>query len=300
MFLDIVKRIYAKSPMQKKRISVYLEGRSPIYFQEADEFAVRYCDFLATQGISVDCAVDAYIKMCNDMMRCQVAFMRTGRYPVESSDNANIAVYSNEREMLNYMVGLAISQFLWHSHYEIYSFFKATIRERAGFISNYLEIGPGHGLFLQNALKELNLKQAVAIDISKTSLDLTRAIIAHSDPSGNNNVHYVMGDILKVELGIKFDFITMGEVLEHVDYPNELLIRLKKMLVPGGRGFISTCANCPAIDHVYQFDTVHQIRELITSCGLTIIKDMPLSVENITVIEAEYKKFPINYCAIVG
>ena len=298
-FLDIVDRIYAKSPLQKKRLSAYLSERSPVFFQEADEFTARYGDFLATRGVSIDYAVDAYLKMCGNMLRCQVDFMRTGRYPVESSDQANHAVYSSESEMLSYMVGLGISQFLWNTHFEMFSFFSAAIRERVSLIESYLEIGPGHGLFLEKALAlGENLKEAVAVDISPTSLGLTQAIIAHSMPD-KKNVRFVLGDILKTDLGSQFDFITMGEVLEHVNQPNTLLTRLKQMLAPGGHGFISTCANCPAIDHVYQFDTVDQIRQLITSSGLIIEKDLPLPVENMSVSEAENRRITINYCALV-
>ena len=299
LFQDFVDRIYVKSPLQKKRLAAYLAGRSPEFFQEADEFAARYGDFLATRGISIDYAVDAYLKMCGNMLRCQVDFMRTGRYPVESSDQANQAVYSSESEMLSYMVGLGISQFLWSTHYETFSFFGTAIRERASEIGNYLEIGPGHGLLLERALASCgNLKEAMAVDISPTSLALTRSIIEYSLPA-KDNVRFVLGDILKTDLGNRFDFITMGEVLEHVNQPNALLVRLKQMLAPEGRGFISTCANCPAIDHVYQFDTVEQIRELIVSSGLTIERDLPLPVENMSVSEAEGRKITINYCALV-
>jgi 2-polyprenyl-3-methyl-5-hydroxy-6-metoxy-1,4-benzoquinol methylase len=298
-FLDLVERIYAKSPLQKKRLSAYLAGRTPAFFQEADKFAVRYGDFLVTRGISIDYAVDAYLKMCGNMLRCQMDFMRTGRYPVESSDQANQAVYSSDSEMLSYMVGLGISQFLWSTHYEMFSFFSAAIHERSSLISSYLEIGPGHGLLLEKALTLGNkLTEAVAVDISPTSLGLAQAIVAHSMPD-KNIVRFVLGDILKTDLGRQFDFITMGEVLEHVNQPNTLLIRLKQMLAPEGHGFISTCANCPAIDHVYQFDTVDQIRAMITSSGLIIEKDLPLSVEDMSVSEAEKKRITINYCALV-
>jgi SAM-dependent methyltransferase len=298
-FLELVERIYAKSPLQKKRLSAYLAGRSPVFFQEADEFAARYGAFLATRGISIDYAVEAYLKMCGNMLRCQVDFMRTGCYPVESSDQANQTVYSSDSEMLSYMVGLGISQFLWSTHYEMFSFFSEAIRERSGLIDSYLEIGPGHGLLLEKALTLGDkLKEAVAVDISPTSLGLAQAIIAHSMPD-KNYVRFVLGDILKTDLGRQFDFITMGEVLEHVNQPNTLLTRLKQMLAPEGRGFISTCANCPAIDHVYQFDTVEQIRALITSSGLVIEKDLPLPVENMSVSEAEKQRITINYCALV-
>lgn len=297
--MDFVERIYAKSPLQKKRLSTYLAQQAPAFFREADEFASHYGDFLQSRGISIDYVVEAYLKMCGNMLRCQVDFMRTGRYPVASSEQANESVYSSENEMLSYMVGLGISQFLWGTHYEIFSFFSAAIKERANQIEDYLEIGPGHGLFLEKALDSgIRIKDAVAVDISPTSLKLAQAMIEHSLPE-SHIVRFVLGDILKTELGKQFDFITMGEVLEHVNQPDTLLVRLKQMLAPGGMGFISTCANCPAIDHVYQFDSVDQIRELILSSGLVIEKELPLPVENMTVSEAESRRITINYCALV-
>jgi 2-polyprenyl-3-methyl-5-hydroxy-6-metoxy-1,4-benzoquinol methylase len=79
-----------------------------------------------------------------------------------------------------------------------------------------------------------------------------------------SGVKFLLGDVTNVDLGARFDFITMGEVLEHVEQPQKLLIRLKELLVPGGRAFVSTCANCPAIDHVHQFDNIGQIRKMIS------------------------------------
>lgn len=299
-FLDLVDKICVKSPLQKKRLKGYLAGRCPEFFEQADDFVARYGKFLLSRGISMDYAVDAYVKMCGGMLRCQVYFMRTGRYPIDSSEQANQEVYSSESEMLSYMVALGISQFLWNTHYEIFSFFTAAIRERSPLIKNYLEIGPGHGLLLEKALTlGENLEEALAVDISPTSLKLTEAIIAHSMPD-RRNVSFILGDILKTDLGRKFDFITMGEVLEHVSEPEILLSRLKKMLAPGGRGFISTCANCPAVDHVYQFETVAQIRKMIVDCGLSIERDLPLAAEEISIADAEKSRITINYCALVS
>lgn len=299
-FSDIVERIYDKSPLQRKRLSLYLAGRSPEFFAEANGFAAEYGGFLESRGISIEYAVDAYLKMCGSMLRHQINFIRTGRYPAESSEQANDAVYSNESEMLPYMVALGMSQFLWRSHYEIFSFFAAAIRERSDRITSYLEIGPGHGLLLEKALSLAgNLEEVVAIDISPASLKMTEEILAHSRP-GKDVVRFVLGDIQKTDLGRKFDFIAMGEVLEHVNDPKMLLHRLKEMLVPGGWGFISTCANCPAVDHVYQFDTVTQIREMITGSGLSIERDLALPAENMSVSKAEEERITVNYCALVS
>lgn len=299
-FLELVERIGAKSPLQKKRLAAYLNGRGPKFHAEADDFVARYGDFLATKGLSIDYAIDAYLKMCAGMLRCQVQYLRTGRYPTESSDQANQEVYSSETEMLSYMVALGISQFLWSNHYEIFLFFGESIQERAESMRSYLEIGPGHGLLLETAMAHgKNLRDMVAVDISPTSLRLTEAIIAHSMPRANE-VKYLLGDILKTDLGKQFDFITLGEVLEHVMEPETLLLRMKSMLTPEGRGFISTCANCPAVDHVYQFETVEQIRTMLTSCGLSIERDLALAAEAMSIADAEKNRITINYCALVS
>ena len=298
-FNKIVDLISNRSPFQKKRLHSYLETCDVKFFAEADKFALRYEEFLAKHGISIDYAVDAYLKMCGNMLRCQIEFLRTGQYPQVTAEQAKRAVYESETEMLSYMVGLGISQFLWPTHYQMFSFFKKAINDNAKSVSSYLEIGPGHGLYMEYALSTLNkFDVAVAIDISLTSLGLSRAFIQYF-ANVQKEVKFMLGDVTKTDFDRHFDFITMGEVLEHVNQPKELLQKLKTLLAPGGKSFVSTCANSPAIDHVVQFNNVQQIRDLIHSSGLTILGDLPLPVEPISVEEAEAKRVTINYCALL-
>lgn len=298
-FINLVEKICKQSPLQQKRLTAYLDTCDDKFFREADEFVGRYQLFLSEKGISIDYALGAYLKMCNDMLRCQVAFMRTGRYPVASAEAAKQSVYESDIEMMSYMVGLGISQFLWSTHYEMFSFFKRCIAEARASISSYLEIGPGHGLLLEHALSTCpSLQRVLAIDISPTSLELTKSVIELFNPN-RKSIEFLLGDVTTTNLGECFNFITMGEVLEHVEQPQLLLARIKELLAPGGRAFISTCANCPAIDHVHQFDDVEQIREMIKASGLKIIRDLPLPVENMTIEQAEAQRITINYCALL-
>ncbi len=298
-FSEIVDLISSRSPFQRKRLHGYLEVCDDTFFREADEFASKYGEFLKTRGISMDYAVDSYLKMCGNMFRCQVEFLRTGRYPQITAEQAKIAVYESEAEMLSYMVGLGISQFLWPTHYQMFKFFKEVVNKFAKSISSYLEIGPGHGLYMEYALSQFKkMDAAVAVDISPTSLNLSRAILQHFAVD-QHVVDFVLGDVTKTDFDRHFDFITMGEVLEHVNQPEELLRKLKALLVQGGKSFISTCANSPAIDHVVQFNNVQQIRDLIAGSGLRIIDDLPLPVEAMSVEDAEKQRITINYCALL-
>ena len=129
-------------------------------------------------------------------------------------------------------------------------------------------------------------------------MQITRAIMEHFRPDARN-IKYENADILDLPINETFDFITMGEVLEHVDVPATLLKKLHWLLSRAGRAFISTCANCPALDHVYQFNNIGEIREMIRACGLEIEEDAVLPVEKLPMTEIVAKKITINYCAMV-
>jgi hypothetical protein len=91
----------------------------------------------------------------------------------------------------------------------------------------------------------------------------------------------------------------MGEVLEHVNHPSFLLKRLRLLLAKNGKAFVSTCVNCPAIDHIYHFKSIEEIRIMLRDCGLKIIDEKVLPVENLPMEEIIEQKITINYCAII-
>jgi len=297
-FRKIIKLICNKSILQKKKLRKYLSGQDDTFFYLAEEFATKYSDYLKSENIPIGYVVDAYLKMCNDMIKSQIYFMRTGKYPIENAEQAFKLVYNKDEEMKPFMIGLAISQFLWESHYKIYQFFLNNINIEKDNIKSYLEIGPGHGLFLIDANQILdNNVEFIAIDISKTSIDITRSIMNFMVKE--NKIKYIIMDILDYNTNKRFDFITMGEVLEHVNYPEILLSKFNKLLSDNGHGFISTCVNCPTIDHVYHYKCVNKIREMLNNNGLIIKNELILPVEDLPMEEIIKKKIAINYCAIV-
>ena len=197
------------------------------------------------------------------------------------------------------MIGLAISQFFWATHYEMYSCLIGSIRKNSPNIKSYLEIGPGHGLFLNKAIELIDPGSKItAVDISGTSMAITKSIITYFKPE-NTNVNYHTIDMLKLNLDEKYDFITMGEVLEHVNFPETLLLKLRDLMNKNARTFVSTCVNCPAIDHVYHFKTVDEIREMFHKCGLIIEEERVAAVEDLPFEEIMERKITINYCAIL-
>ncbi len=298
-FSKIVNMIASLSGLQKKKILKDLEGRDRSFFDDAESFAKSYRAYLDSQNIPIEYAVESYLEMCHNMLKSQVSFMRTGKYPVTEHGEAIDEVYDNEEGMKSYMIGLAISQFLWRTHFEMYDFLRNAVSHYCPTADKYLEIGPGHGLFLKEAVRYLpSSSKAVVVDISPVSIAITKSIMNYFFP-GSKQLQFYQCDMLHMNLSHKYDFVTMGEVLEHVGFPDKLLLKLHDLLSHKGKAFVSTCVNAPAIDHIYHFKHVDEIREMLNKCGLDIEDELVLPVEKMPMEEIVEKKITINYCALV-
>ena len=291
--------IFKKSPLQQKKIELFLKSKEADFNNEFENFLTEYISYLNKCNMTIEYGIDSYLEMVNDMFKSQIKFMRTGKYPISSASDAMNDIYSNEKKMLSYMIGLALSQYLWSTHYEMFSHLKSAFVKNINYINKYLEIGPGHGLFLKNAIDILNEDvQLTAVDISPISLDVSESIIKYFHP--NRGVNFIRADMLDLDVNEKYDFIVMGEVIEHVENPVSLLVKISKLLSNNGKAFLSTCVNCPAIDHVYHFHTIDEIREMFNKCGLKIESEKILPVEGLSMKEIIDKKITINYSAIVA
>lgn len=298
-FNKIVACVIAKSPFQRKKLELYLLGRDALFFERAETFARDYTGYLKNHDIPLEYAVTAYLDMCKTMMKCQIEFMKTGVYCITDHGQAFAETYANPERMKSYMIGLALSQFLWPTHYRIYDAFERALRGCAHQVGSYLEIGPGHGLYMHKSIQLLRPGTRVqAVDISPISIEITRSIIEHFHPE-IIGVTFQIGDFLCFDCTERYDFITMGEVLEHVNEPLRMLSKLEALLTDQGRAFVTTAINAPAIDHVYHFTCVEEVRAMIGEAGLVIVRDLVLPVEDLPMAEILAQKITINYCAEV-
>jgi len=298
-FSKILQEIYKRSPLQRKKLERYLSLKGLEFQREAEQFADDYVGYLSSQNISLEWAVEAFLSLCDDMIQCQAYFLKTGRYPAV---NKKATVYENihnsKSRMKAYMIGLALSLYLWPTHYEMFSFLRSEIKKYSDAVHSYLEIGPGHGLFLMNALNILkNLKRIVAVDISEESIRETQSITKYF--LDNKEIEFHVSDILEFVSDEEYDFIVAGEVLEHVEEPHEVLKKIRSLLKDNGLCFISTCANAPAPDHLYHFKTIEEIKKLITSNSFFIQKERILPVEDLPMHEIVRQRVTINYCALI-
>ena len=207
--------------------------------------------------------------------------MKYNRYPLADEKDAYKKVYDNIKVMKSYMFGVAISQFLWSTHYAMYSFFIKNITKSNLKIKNYLEVGSGHGLFFLKALENLREDTKFDIvDISSTSIKITKSVI-NFFYKGERDINYYKKNVFDYKPNEKYDFITLGEVLEHVNNPKKLLKQLHFLLNPNGRVYMSTCVDCPSIDHIYHFKSIGEIEQLIKKSGFKIVRRNILPVEKL-------------------
>ncbi len=290
----IVERICLLNKIHGKKILHNQQNFDETYFIRANAFLTRYNLLLQHQGKTLDYAIDCYLQMIADINYETVQFMQTGKYTSTTFDEVNTRVYNNPEVMQYYVHGILLSQFLWAHHYNILLFFNSVIKENSPQIHSYLEVGGGHGLYASEAIRSIGAKATFnMVDISQSSIDIAKMMIA------NDQVTYVLSDIFNYMPATKYDFITMGEVLEHVERPVDLLKKLFSLLKDDGKVFLTVPTNGPTIDHIYLFRNADEIRDLITASGFKIEKEFSIYSENVPPELAEKYKVSMMYAGVL-
>jgi 2-polyprenyl-3-methyl-5-hydroxy-6-metoxy-1,4-benzoquinol methylase len=178
------------------------------------------------------------------------------------------------------------------------SFFKTCLTANGPF-QQCLEIGAGHGIFTAEVMRSFPRAEMTVVDISQTSIDLTRQML-NTFEVDDTRVRFVHDNFLTMPPHPGgFDFIIMGEVLEHVNDAPQFMSQARELLRPDGKIFMTTCANCPAVDHVYHFHSVPEIRHLIGAAHLIIARELVLPVHDVPEAKWQEELTTINYAAVL-
>ncbi|PKP20996.1 MAG: hypothetical protein CVU05_07810 [Bacteroidetes bacterium HGW-Bacteroidetes-21] len=290
----IFEKIEELSPIHAKKLKKNLAGFDDLYYERANAFLHKYNQFLMKNDKTMDYAIDCYLKMNADMLAETIDFAHTGKYSSSKFEEVNKRVYANPETMAYYMHGLLLSQFLWKHHYQVYDYYINTLPTYATQVKNYLEIGAGHGLFISKAIEILDPQtRFTVVDVSPTSIDLAKNFIEEG------RIHFILSDILDFSEESCYDFVSMGEVLEHVEEPLQLLEKIRIMLTPEGTVFVTTPTNAPSIDHIYLFRNVKEIQALIHEAGFEIVSEQHFLTEDVSLERAEKLNVSIMYGAFL-
>lgn len=214
--------------------------------------------------------VDGYRWMCSMMLEEELVFRRTGSYRYSTFSEVDALVYSNAPIMAAYLDGLLLSQAIWPNHVRAIELFRNSYLPLVRDARHHLEIGPGHGLLLYFAAKQL-AGFVEGWDISSSSIASTwsclKALGADSNQFSMKKI-----DFLDAKPDESFDSIVCSEVLEHLENPLLALSKIAKMLSSNGRGYLNIPLNSPSIDHIYLFRSPDEIVGMVTSAGLRVEK----------------------------
>lgn len=282
------------NPLHGKKLKKNIRKADEAYLRKAALFLNKYAHLLENKNKTIDYAIECYLQMLADINYESVQFMQTGEYSSKSFDEVNKRVYANPAIMEYYMHGLLLSQFLWTHHYDILTYFSRVLSKYSNNVSRYLEVGGGHGLYISEAITHLGTNVTFdLVDISQSSLDLSRLMI------NNNAVSFILENIFEYYPNAKYDFITMGEVLEHVEDPVMLLRKIYSLLNDRGKVFITTPTNAPTIDHIYLFKNIHDIRNVIIESEFNIEEEFSIYSEDLPPELAEKYKISMMYACIL-
>jgi 2-polyprenyl-3-methyl-5-hydroxy-6-metoxy-1,4-benzoquinol methylase len=290
----ILQKIEVLNPVHAKKIKKNISCFDDAYYDLVNVFYKKYIAFLELEGKTFDYAIDCYLNMIADINIETVEFQRTGKYSSSTFDEVNKRVYANPEVMEYYMHGLIMSQFLWKHHYDLFSRFIKTLPMYRETTHSYLEIGAGHGLYLSMALEILKRNTSfTVVDVSETSINVSKKF------TNDHRVSFNVKDVFDYSNETKFDFITIGEVIEHVESPLKLLSKLKDLLSVDGTLFITTPTNAPTIDHIFLFNSVKEIQDLIKLAGFRIESEMSFLTEDVSPEKAEKFKVSVLYGAFL-
>jgi 2-polyprenyl-3-methyl-5-hydroxy-6-metoxy-1,4-benzoquinol methylase len=286
LFLEkLVSQIENKDKLHSKKIKSNIQFLSEHFPNQLDELIGLVKSYFINVGLSSERVADDYLKMIRDMRIEGIYFFKYGKYRCENQTIANDYVYSKPDVMSYYMNALLVSQVMWKHHFNIFMYFQTQIKSLFKNYSklNILDIGPGHGFFSYIVKKEFPKYETIDIvDISETSLEMTNKIIG----TDGDKIRYFRKDVFDYGEEKKYDFIVLGEVLEHLDDPKGILNKLSKLLNPGGVIWITVPTNSPALDHVYLFKTKEEIVELVTDSGLRTIHQCNYFAEEMDEVDA--------------
>lgn len=291
----LIDDILEKNPLHQKIVTVSLQNMTDQEIQNLE----TYLNFSKEQGQSVEYLADCYLMMVMDVLKEQLYFQKHKEYRYSTLDEVAGSVYHDPEYMTQYMYGIAISCFMWPNHLEMLRFFKETVpKDKKG---QYLEVGPGHGLYFMSAMEKTAFDKFNGIDISETSIGITKKIVEYFLPNQKSNYALELKDFLDADQlkSNTYDAVVTGEVLEHVEEPELFLRRIADIAKPDAYIYVTTCCNAAVIDHIYLFRTIKEVEDMMDECGLKVVKPLYLPYEGKTVEECLEKQLPISVAYVL-
>ncbi len=264
--------------------------------EEAATIMERYLRINEENGLSIPFMAESYLFLLDENDKEELYFYRNGHYRYSKLEEVIHQVYNDTEYMKRYMAGVAVSLILWPQHRAYFSYFREFLKKHQKDTGAYLEVGAGHGIFCSEALRKGAFSRYDVVDISETSLELTRQMT--QEYSNGKKLRLIHEDFLQYHGG-KYAVISIGEVLEHVECPQDFVQKGAELLDKNGRLYLTTCINAPEIDHISLFATIEEVERLFDVARLSIDDKLYIPYKDTTLERCMRQKLPVNVAYIL-
>lgn len=289
---EILHRLPGQAFSVKRTMREWMDEERKRFAQELEYLAENY---------SLEEIVDGYLFYTESVMKESRYFKEHGDYRCHSFEEVDEYIYADAGRMKQYMLGLAVAEFLWMTVLKIHRFYAELIQNVSG--ERYLEIGPGHGKYFLEAYRLQRFGQYDAVDVSETAIAMTKdymeRYIAENVGGGVKNYRLICGDATKLSFDAGYDFVVIQEVLEHIEDPLGMLRSIYQILAPNGKVYALFPINAPSPAHIFLFRSIAHVKEIVAEAGFALLREEFITANNLSIEQAEEKKMPINACMVL-
>ncbi len=298
-FHALVEKIRALNPFQKKSVQRILDAADERYLDFAESVTARML-VAVDRGECFDYLAQTYLWYTKLLRIEEMHYAQQGAYRYDNYAEVYEKVYSRDDYMFDYVVGLGLTQPLWANHYRIFRFYLDRYLPRVAEARTGAEIGVGHGLFHAEAMRAAPALRTTLLDVSPTSLDMTRRMIAATGlaPERATPIQVDVQEDIPLADG-SLDMLLLGELIEHIEAGERVMRELSFKMKPGGQCYFSTAANAPAEDHILLFTTTGEVRDFVRRCGWSIRDEEVFTLGGMSEAQANAGKQTLNYCAVL-
>ncbi len=203
------------------------------------EFGEQICKMV------YDSAIQDFIDYSEEFLMYQLKLEAEGKYKFDTQIDAY-----KDFNWKRYLNGLLFSHSFWINHYKIFQFFIDFCDSKK--TGRIVDVPIGTGIYLSEFIKRNPKWVGEGYDISKEAVMFSQNL---------NTSIITQKDIFDIKE--RYDKIICSELLEHLENPETLLIKLSDMLEDDGEIFFVTAIWAAAQDHIYLFKNVDEVRDML-------------------------------------
>lgn len=269
---EFLTKFEDRNPIFAKEVRRTFESNQVLYSELAEPM-LKWAE-VALGPDYINIMIDGYCEFVVDVNRSQARYEQSGHYQYSSYQEVYEATYNQPEFMNLYHWGVYTTTFVWLHHLELYrlyrdDFLKKLLPGENAQLS-LLDLGCGSGIWHFLAHHLIDSINTTAIDISETSVALTKKMAA--TVFADKSTQYAVADAITWKTDSLFDAGVSCFLLEHLEDPLGLLKNLANAIKPGGLAFVTCALTAAEIDHIYEFKRESEVISLVEEAGFRVIK----------------------------